>query len=1583
MANPNDATFHAKITADARDFIQQTEAASAALASLVAQASKQTSSSQAANTKSGESEVKKLGASMRAEQEKTSRAVQEDIKQENRLRAEGVRAAGASSGLRNFVTAPKPLTTMPGPVRDGAQGFNDEQKLLRQFQNLTGAVHGYTRGLTEAEKVSRRLADIRLTSAKNLTRLEGPTRNQADESKLINGMKALNAERKKELDHFKANIANERFNKSIQAQAAAENRKQMDAMVTGRYALYDLSQAYNEVGMAGLRFLGFFKQAIMTAAEFETAFTSVEGAIRPLPEEVDALRESLIELTREIPLSFTQISEIATLGAQMGVASKDIEGFTKTVAGFSAITGASIDETAEAFGRISSLADVPVDEFDNLASSILFAGVNAVATEEQILTITQSIAAASRQAGFSADEIVGLGTALSSLGVQPEQARGVIVRLFGDFGREIDLAGEKLQVYSKISGMSAEDIKASWGSDPKVFFGAFLEGLSEVENKTQALDAAGIVDTREVNVIQRLVGSLDVYNSAMDDSIGAYADGTYLGERYAMTVDNLASKFIILQNNLAAFGDAIGGAVEGPLKTLVDALSFVLVSITKFAQTPLGGFVVGFTAVTAALVTGFTLIAALGFKATAQVFAMRTAMIQMQRAGQNASGGIMELIRTMTGSVRMVEVDTMVKGKNIVSTQFMTRAQAQSAGVLKQWTAAAGTATVAGKGLTTTIRALGIASGVLTAVTLVGIATEMIGAADAAKKLQGVEFNDIADAVRRDTEAMKEGKGAYSTFTIEVEKSKDELGKTADAHERIAAASDIATEALDDNTVAFGENTEAALRNAFATNEALQKTLKQYSEAGQDITKILEDAGGSWEELVQASLADPGSGAANYIKELMPDIADEIFVAQTDILGGMVDFNNEFVSLLPFAGGFAMSAKAKKELADIVTSLDETSKELKDGANYSALFGGAIVNAANEGSDGLDELESDVRTTADIIAGSFDAINNEMNLQEAITGMGKSLQENGKEFDTYSEGGRENIRALQDVINAYAINAGDDADLLATNLSTLMSALGVMGINSAFALDMVTTALKKSGGVSQEVVDEALNLLVGGLTNVTTSSGTAQTALEKLQSAIDKTFAKLDRRLGFQDSLSSLRDSLLENGSNFSRFSESGRKNIGAVRDMIDSLSEQSNGDSKKFSSSLNAMKKAMTDAGLGGTKAMTMINKAIKASGSNAKASAVQVRQFANALRMIESGNVISAANAIEGLADSVMTYLNARWMLGNAQMEIAAGWEEIANGANEAKEEIEDISDEIAGFAADRGILEYQLGIAIKYGDTLRANELRAQIAELNQREEDLIQQTNEAASQAQSQTTPQADLLAQQQALQNMVGYYVQIGAAEVIAAKNKKEAKDAIKGTVDAFKEQAREAGVSEENVAKYAKELRKGLRLARELNKPAEYKINARTQAALNQIRAFRDSANAAINAIRDNVTVRVNTVYALAGGGPVYASAGGKISGSGSGTSDSIPAMLSNGEFVMRASAVKAYGVDFMNSLNQMQVGRPMPVGTSTAPASSSSVVYLSPEDRSLLRAAIDRPVNLYTDNAKIAQSANQGNVLLAQRGLN
>lgn len=89
---------------------------------------------------------------------------------------------------------------------------------------------------------------------------------------------------------------------------------------------------------------------------------------------------------------------------------------------------------------------------------------------------------------------------------------------------------------------------------------------------------------------------------------------------------------------------------------------------------------------------------------------------------------------------------------------------------------------------------------------------------------------------------------------------------------------------------------------------------------------------------------------------------------------------------------------------------------------------------------------------------------------------------------------------------------------------------------------------------------------------------------------------------------------------------------------------------------------------------------------------------------------------------------------------------------------------------------------------------------------------------------------------------------------------------------------------------------------------------------------------------------------------------GGSVDGPGTGTSDSIPAMLSNGEYVLNAQAVDRLGVPFLNGLNTGRLrgfasgglvgsggayNRPVSVGSSSSSTSNSITLNVSALDAS------------------------------------
>lgn len=69
----------------------------------------------------------------------------------------------------------------------------------------------------------------------------------------------------------------------------------------------------------------------------------------------------------------------------------------------------------------------------------------------------------------------------------------------------------------------------------------------------------------------------------------------------------------------------------------------------------------------------------------------------------------------------------------------------------------------------------------------------------------------------------------------------------------------------------------------------------------------------------------------------------------------------------------------------------------------------------------------------------------------------------------------------------------------------------------------------------------------------------------------------------------------------------------------------------------------------------------------------------------------------------------------------------------------------------------------------------------------------------------------------------------------------------------------------------------------------------------------------------NNLSTALNSASMASAGGvkTQNAATGGLITGAGTSTSDSIPAMLSNGEFVMRAKAVRQMGTNFMHAVNR------------------------------------------------------------------
>ena len=97
-------------------------------------------------------------------------------------------------------------------------------------------------------------------------------------------------------------------------------------------------------------------------------------------------------------------------------------------------------------------------------------------------------------------------------------------------------------------------------------------------------------------------------------------------------------------------------------------------------------------------------------------------------------------------------------------------------------------------------------------------------------------------------------------------------------------------------------------------------------------------------------------------------------------------------------------------------------------------------------------------------------------------------------------------------------------------------------------------------------------------------------------------------------------------------------------------------------------------------------------------------------------------------------------------------------------------------------------------------------------------------------------------------------------------------------------------------------------------------LASRIERVWNRIKSIIASAKAQYNQINDNNT---GTGSQRDGVPAIARASGGMVYGPGTGTSDSIMARLSNGEFVVRAAAVRKYGPQFLAAINAMRFKMP------------------------------------------------------------
>lgn len=368
------------------------------------------------------------------------------------------------------------------------------------------------------------------------------------------------------------------------------------------------------------------------AIDFENNFANVKKTVDGTPEQIEKIRQEIIDMTTvginghsAIPETTAELTELAAAGGQLGIKTENISKFTETMAMLGTATNLYGEEGAATLAKFANVTKMDQENFDRLGSSIVDLGNNFATTESDIANMSMRLAGAGTQIGLSQADILGIATALSSVGIEAEMGGSAfskamiamqmattngytqvndVMNKTGMSLRDLQLlsannskdfksladglgytstelnsmisSGVQLENFAKITGKTTEEFKNLFDSSPAEAIDAFIKGLQNAdgagENAIGMLQDMGFTEVRLRDSLLRLANSEAGITEAVTRSNTAWNENIALQNEFDAKAETTASQLSVTKNNIVEAARSIG---ETMLPSIKDASTTV------------------------------------------------------------------------------------------------------------------------------------------------------------------------------------------------------------------------------------------------------------------------------------------------------------------------------------------------------------------------------------------------------------------------------------------------------------------------------------------------------------------------------------------------------------------------------------------------------------------------------------------------------------------------------------------------------------------------------------------------------------------------------------------------------------------------------------------------------------------------------------------------------------------------------------------------------------------------------------------------------------------------------------------------
>lgn len=354
-------------------------------------------------------------------------------------------------------------------------------------------------------------------------------------------------------------------------------------------AVSDMAQALAAAGVvASIKAITeALMESIKASMEWESAFAGVIKTVDGTDAQLANIADGIKEMSLNIPASTTEIAKIAETAGQLGIKTEDVLKFSETMMALGVSTNLTAEDAATMIAQFANITKLDSSKYGNLGSAIVSLGNNYATTEQKIMDMSQKIASAATIAGFSETDILGLSTAVSSLGIESDAGGSAMSKLIAKMQSAVE-TGEGLNDFAYVANMSAEDFTKLWGEDAAGALSAFVGGLSDTERTGSTalvmLDEMGLSEVRLRNAVLSLSNAGGLLNNTLKTSKSAFEDNNALQEEAAKRYATSESKAKLLKNSFNNLKIAVGDQLKPVIDRATDAGRKALDVLTAWVQ---------------------------------------------------------------------------------------------------------------------------------------------------------------------------------------------------------------------------------------------------------------------------------------------------------------------------------------------------------------------------------------------------------------------------------------------------------------------------------------------------------------------------------------------------------------------------------------------------------------------------------------------------------------------------------------------------------------------------------------------------------------------------------------------------------------------------------------------------------------------------------------------------------------------------------------------------------------------------------------------------------------------------------------